>query len=75
MKDKELSYLKIGERKVPLKAIEKYTNFLYVWIKNKERAREEAIKQISESVSVIEYTGGSVVWEIDDVDIRGNKNE
>ena len=63
MKDKKLSYLRVGERKIPLKAIEKFADILYVWMKNKERAREKAINQISESVIVIEHSGGSVVWD------------
>lgn len=64
MKDKEQSYLKVGERKIPLRAIDKLEKILNVWIKNKEKAREEAINQISESMMVIEHSGGSVVWDI-----------
>ena len=63
MKGKESSYLEIGERKVPLQAIEKLEEILNVWIKNKEEAREKAVDQIFESVMVVEFSGGSVVWE------------
>ena len=66
MKDKKSSYLEIGGRKVPLQAIEKLEDILNVWVKNKEEAREKAIHQISESVMIIEFSGGSVVWEIDE---------
>ena len=68
MKNKESSYLEVGERKIPLRAIEKLEKILNVWIKNKEKAREKAINQISESMMVIEHSGGSVVWEIDGVE-------
>ena len=68
MKDKESSYLEIGERKVPLKAVEKLEEILNVWVKNKEEAREKAVDQIFESMMIIEFTGGSVDWEINEVD-------